>query len=335
MSDMPSHPYAELFPMMDEESFERLKADIDANGLHEKIVRYQDKILDGRNRHKACVQTMTKPEFTDFQGDDEAALAFVVRKNLNRRHLTESQRALVASKLANRNQGGNQNFDGGKENRQAGGLLSDESKPTKETVCPSSDDSGSGENGKTKTAEPAITNKEAAERMRVSTRSVERANRVLKNAPADIVAAVESGKMSLNEAEKLLKKKNKKKQTRRADPLNDANGKPIPERLRDLFGDPWLHKYLAQVDEWLIEMGNQKWITQLKGKSQPYGAFLRAGDGLKHLAEALKGLELLRETIAAGVPHTVCRSCEGAKGGCEDCRKTGWLPEWREKELHG
>ena len=44
------HPAATIFPMMDEESFAALKADIQKNGLEKVITFYQGKVLDGRNR---------------------------------------------------------------------------------------------------------------------------------------------------------------------------------------------------------------------------------------------------------------------------------------------
>lgn len=71
------------------------------------IVMYQGKILDGRHRYAAAMHVAkvapdlgVKPVFREFDGDDEAALAFVVAANLHRRHLNASQRAMVAERLA-------------------------------------------------------------------------------------------------------------------------------------------------------------------------------------------------------------------------------------------
>lgn len=58
--------------------------------------------IDSRNRHRACELAGVVPQYAPpFDGTDEEALAFVLSKNLNRRHLDSSQRAMVATLLAN------------------------------------------------------------------------------------------------------------------------------------------------------------------------------------------------------------------------------------------
>jgi ParB-like chromosome segregation protein Spo0J len=74
--------------------------------LHEPIVVYEDKVLDGRNRLRACTAAGVEPTFTVYTGDDP--VAYVVSLNLRRRHLDESQRAMVAAKLATLQRGDNQ-----------------------------------------------------------------------------------------------------------------------------------------------------------------------------------------------------------------------------------
>jgi ParB-like chromosome segregation protein Spo0J len=94
------HPFADAFPMMTDQEYRELVADIKARGQHEPIVRYQGKILDGRNRYKACRELGIKPIYNDFEGDDAAALAFVISMNLMRRHQDETGRAMSAARLA-------------------------------------------------------------------------------------------------------------------------------------------------------------------------------------------------------------------------------------------
>jgi N6-adenosine-specific RNA methylase IME4 len=96
---MEYHELANLFPMLSAEDSTALAEDIAQNGLREPIVTYEGKILDGRNRFEACKKAGIVPEFVEYQGGDP--LAFVVSLNLKRRHLNESQRGMVAAKIAN------------------------------------------------------------------------------------------------------------------------------------------------------------------------------------------------------------------------------------------
>jgi len=48
------HPIANIFPLMTDEEFEAFKEDIKTKTQQEPIILYQGKVLDGRNRYKAC-----------------------------------------------------------------------------------------------------------------------------------------------------------------------------------------------------------------------------------------------------------------------------------------
>ena len=103
------HPLAELFPPMSEADIQELAADIKANGLENAITIFEDAILDGVNRHKACLIAGVEPTFVPYRGDDP--LAFVLSSNLHRRHLDPSQRAMIAAKMETFKHGGDRKSD--------------------------------------------------------------------------------------------------------------------------------------------------------------------------------------------------------------------------------
>ena len=94
-----NHPASDIFPLMADAEFQKLKADISANGVLEPVWLCGGMVLDGRHRMMACVQLGVAPPLREYTGDDPAG--FAVSLNLHRRHLDTSQRAMVAAKLAN------------------------------------------------------------------------------------------------------------------------------------------------------------------------------------------------------------------------------------------
>ncbi len=97
---MKFHPYSEVFPLLSDERLVELAEDIKAHGLREPIWKYRGQILDGRNRYLACQKAKVKPVYQTFKGDDDEALGFVVSLNIQRRHLSDAQRAFAAAKIA-------------------------------------------------------------------------------------------------------------------------------------------------------------------------------------------------------------------------------------------
>lgn len=94
-----AHEVANLFPLMSDEEFADLKADIEKHGLREPIWLFDGKILDGRNRHRACLETSVEPRFRHYVDDNNLGtlIAFVKSQNYHRRHLSSSQKAMVAA----------------------------------------------------------------------------------------------------------------------------------------------------------------------------------------------------------------------------------------------
>lgn len=93
------HPLSAAFPAMAEDDFALLVADIDANGQRDPVVLFEGDVIDGWHRTRACdqlampVRTIELPAGVD-------PVAFVLSRNLHRRHLTASQRAIAVAACA-------------------------------------------------------------------------------------------------------------------------------------------------------------------------------------------------------------------------------------------
>jgi DNA modification methylase len=165
--DRQYHEVANIFPLMSAEEYEALKVDIATNGLLEPVWLHPDdhSIIDGRNRHKACVDLGKAPKFRywDKQG---SLVSFVVSLNLKRRHLNESQRAMVAAKIANMQQG------------------------ARTDVQPSAN-------------LQKVRQSEAAKILNVSERSVASAKSIRDHGTPELIKAVESGKVAVSTAAKI------------------------------------------------------------------------------------------------------------------------------------
>ncbi|MHB1220178.1 MAG: ParB N-terminal domain-containing protein [Alphaproteobacteria bacterium] len=99
-----THPAAEIFPLLSGAELDALVADIKEHGLREPVVLFDGAILDGRNRYRACQQLGVKTKTVEWDGEGTPE-AFVVSMNLHRRHLNESQRGMIAAKIAVRPSG--------------------------------------------------------------------------------------------------------------------------------------------------------------------------------------------------------------------------------------
>ncbi len=168
------HPFCLAFGLMKQAELENLADSIKSPlGLQKSIVLYQGKILDGRNRSTACKMVGATPTYIEYKGDDAGALAFVEAANFHRRHDTDADRAIQAAKLkpfhaslaAHRK----------RHNDSPGGSIS-------------------------ANAEKGNAIDLAAAAVGASPASAERAAVVLENATPEVVAAMESGEVSISDA---------------------------------------------------------------------------------------------------------------------------------------
>jgi len=103
---LPFHPVTEIFPAMETTAFKALVEDIAQHGQKEPILVLDGQVIDGRHRIQACQQLGRDPLIREIQADEGDPLALVISLNLHRRHLSESQRAMVAARIANLPHGG-------------------------------------------------------------------------------------------------------------------------------------------------------------------------------------------------------------------------------------
>ncbi|MFO0427667.1 MAG: ParB/RepB/Spo0J family partition protein [Planctomyces sp.] len=210
---MKHHPFAQLFPMQSDDEIQTLADDIRANGLRQPIViDDNDEILDGRNRAAACAIAGVTPVYEPFIGSDAEKLAFVVSLNLHRRHLTTSQLAMVAEKLAG--------LKHGQKKSDSGVPLSQ------------------------------ATQTEAATLLNVSVDSVKQARKVRKKATPEVIAAVERGELSLNAAVATVKPAVAKPSTATAEPEVEKKSPSVIQiqcTLMKMGKDKKRHPQLIQI----------------------------------------------------------------------------------------
>ncbi len=295
-----NHPIADIFPMMGENELRELAADIADNGLRESIFLYEDKVLDGRNRLKACQIAGVEPEFRAYR--DSEPLAFVLSKNLHRRHLNESQRSMVASKISTMKKG-----------RQESNV-----------------------------GIPTFSQQAAADSLGVSRDSVIKARQVIEDGVPELAAAVESGEVAVSaaaEVAKLPKSEQKKivkggakavkesaKKARAGKKNAAASGEPEPVKLSE--GDAGTLGTDEQVDEpdtikeiESIARDIDQLVARLnKIKADPLAYSL-------HFPTLIPKLKDAREMLWSGRAVHVDPYCKGKgeKNGepCKVCRGTG------------
>ncbi len=97
------HKLSALFTDMPDDDFKKLCASIEANGFIEPVIRlYEGKILDGWHRYRAAkeLNLIRKLKFQEWDERDEGdPMAFVLARNIERRHLSAGQRAQIVVEM--------------------------------------------------------------------------------------------------------------------------------------------------------------------------------------------------------------------------------------------
>lgn len=251
-SELKAHKFADMFPMISEREYPAFRRGIEENGLLKKIVLLNGvAILDGRNRHRALKDLGLVNDPAHYVNFEDLPLnispfRYVVSENLDRRHLSESQRAMVAARMADMRQGERTDI-------KPDAPLNDDA--PLDTTEPSAD-------------MQKVSQTDAAAMLQVSPRMVTGANQILKHGIDELQRMVEAGeiavtvgetvaKLARSQQEKLLAdlekpdqlktRLNQFKRDRREAELAEKQGELPDERFGLIYADPeW--KFVTRSD---------------------------------------------------------------------------------------
>ena len=96
-NEYPFHPVAEIFAMLDDAALDELAQDIKTHGQRVPIELVDGQVIDGRNRYVACRIAGVDPRFVELESTPTDLVSYVLSRNLHRRHLDRSQRAMAAA----------------------------------------------------------------------------------------------------------------------------------------------------------------------------------------------------------------------------------------------
>lgn len=213
------HPYAACFPLMTADRLESLSRDIAEKGLvFPIIIDADDRIIDGRNRFRACEMAGVKPVFEPFIGTDDDIRSFVVSTNMQRRDLTEPERVIAAAKIANIEHGSNRH--------------------TTKLDPP---------NGGSTISEP-VSVKQAAEMLNVKPRQVERGKVIVTKGVPELADAVSRGDIEVAPAEVIARLPKEEQPAA----IERAKDKPVKSQCNVKTEELSIELSSRQEQSWLV-----------------------------------------------------------------------------------
>lgn len=274
--DLQTHGAAHIAPLMSEDEFRKLCQSMTEYGFFSShsIVLYEGKILDGRNRWEAAIQTDTEPTFIQYQGDDPYWFSWHANVE-GRRMLTHAQRAIAAARMAEALQ----------EDRKASALKAGYASPQAQFGAQHlrARHQPDGEQAP-KAQKPSA--KVASEKSGVSTASIERVLQVKREDPA-VFADLESGKIpSVNAAMEAVKAKKtpigmaKENGAKNASAIEDVKNGTLDDHV---VRERWLNikSQVTHLNKDLVSAVHNCKLSD---------------DELDELVEFFKGVQLARQT---------------------------------------
>lgn len=303
---MDFHPLSEDYPLMPAYELGRIEEAMRERGFDPRfpIVRYQKKILDGRNRWLAAEKAGVKPLFVDFKGTEDEARVFVQTANEERRHLATEwlhrrREERIGRVAAARQEGESIRTIAERENVSPAQVHADIEKATVQglTVEPK----GGKVTGKDGRKKPA--------RTKSVPQPCDRCRRLgVPGCPACKEAFPQGFPAEANGTNERS---------------TDAAGHAIPESCADAFAA------LAQFEEAdSLCRSLQKLIDALvrvPGGEQ-LARLTRAQGDDKSVSHRLEELNTIKRHLKFTRPHSVCPWCKGKKAEkCKGCSGTGWV----------
>jgi hypothetical protein len=245
---MELHPLCTYFPRMSEAEFSALKDNIQAIGQTHPIYTLDGMILDGGNRYRALCELDIEPLMTAYTGNNPTQ--FILSSNLHRRHLSQGQSAAIVS--------ASQSW-------------------VKAQVSTASD---------LPTVLPLATAEARAKQSGVGQRTQQMADKLIKEAPAELVKEVIDGKKSLTKAIKEIT------------PAKPVIAKPELDPVIDAAIQT-SHAEVSTNDQALSQLIEEQHATiqALEADQQTLKAVLEADDKLAASFDEVKALTAANQAL--------------------------------------
>jgi ParB-like chromosome segregation protein Spo0J len=330
------HPFAQIFPYLEGDDWTAFLASIQATNGPETPVTYRmvngrREWLDGRNRVKACVELGIDYKTEQVEVADEDVRAYILRRNVYRRHMTpELRREIIAYLRAD-----------GMSGRSIAATLGVSNGTVQRDIADMADStpaSGDSNESTDAGAAPPVEREPGDDTEEIEQEAAAENN----GKPAPLmcercqrVGAVKNCGMcrEVRKAAKppAAKKKPKTPQPEAPAPL-DPYGVEVPKRCRDAFADPWIQETIDYLEPLITEFWAKRLAGGMTARASHY-PFFKEQDFVDGCAFVGNYADQLLDHLKTMRPAAVCPECVG--GGCIHCRTSGLVPQSVYNELKG
>lgn len=350
------HPLCAIFPDLNEAEFDGMVASMKAAGNwkhQDPIYTYKGAILDGKNRQRAAEKAKIVPQYIEWQPTSEKPAlievelrAFVISKNLTRRHLDESQRAMIAASLANLKDGQrkyaaaagppiggpavSQSDAAGLLNvsersvQRAATVIADAIDPVKEAVLDQTvnvSDAANIADLPPKVQNAALKSVRKGKSKTLTAAAYEVAMETIRAVSSKAAGDIESGRLKLSKATviAIATSDDVAKALRAARLGEDEQPKPKPKVVRDDAGKEIPEKLLPVFEF------RDMFDSVLKGHAPRIGEaalILRRELKQPEFSDVSEMVKKIHAIFTKHRPRVVCQGCLGSR--CTRCKGRGW-----------